>query len=55
MVDVSERDVDDEFREVPSGLIARLAAKGAPRKVPNASECRFCPIGREYCPETVEP
>ena len=26
-----------------------------PGKVPSASECRFCPSGREYYPKRVEP
>ena len=36
--------VDEEFRDVVKGLITRLTAKEAPRKVPSAAECRFCPI-----------
>lgn len=43
-----------DFRELVEGLLGRLTAKTPPRKVPSASECRFCPIGREYCPERVE-
>ena len=54
IVEVPESDVDDEFREVVSGLIGRLVGKEAPRKVSSAAECRFCPIPREYCPERVE-
>ena len=50
-VDVPGKYVDEEFREVVQGLIGRLAAREAPRKVPSSAECRFCPIGREYCPD----
>ena len=45
---------DQEFREMVEGLISRLTARTPPRKVPSASECRFCPIPREYCPERAE-
>ncbi|MCY4365167.1 MAG: PD-(D/E)XK nuclease family protein [Chloroflexi bacterium] len=44
----------EEFREMVEGLISRLTARTPPRKVPSASECRFCPIPSEYCPERVE-
>ena len=54
MVEVPGSDVDDEFKQVVSGLIGRLAAKEAPRKVPSAPECRFCPIPKQYCPERME-
>jgi len=43
-----------EFRYLVEALIGRLTAKTSPRKVPSASECRFCPIPREYCPERLE-
>ncbi len=43
-----------EFRDMVEGLIGRLTAKNPPRKAPSVSECRFCPIPREYCPERVE-
>ena len=33
----------------------RLAAKEAPRKVPSASECRFCPIGSSIVPRGWNP
>ena len=44
----------EEFRVLVEGLIGRLGAKTLPRKVPSASECRCCPIPREYCPEGME-
>ena len=34
------------FREMVEGLIGRLTAKTAPRKVPSAPECWFCAIPR---------
>ena len=46
--------MNDEFREVAADIIARLAAKEAPRKVSSTSECRFCPISREYYPDRME-
>ena len=45
---------DEEFREMVEGLIGRLTAKAPPRKIPTASECRFCPIPKDYCPERIE-
>ena len=45
---------DQEFQDLVFNLITRLTAKEAPRKVPSAAECRFCPIPKEYCPERVE-
>ena len=45
---------DQGFQDLVVNLITRLTAKEAPRKVPSASECRFCPIPKEYCPERVE-
>ena len=53
-VNVAGSDVDEEFRAVVTGLIGRLAAKESPRKVPSYSECRFCPIPKDYCPERVK-
>ena len=38
----------EEFREMVEGLIGRVTAKAPPRKVPSATECRFCPIPGEY-------
>ena len=45
---------DQEFKDLVTGLIGRLTDKIPPRKVPSPSECRFCPIPREYCPDRVE-
>ena len=45
---------DEEIREMVEELIGRLTAKAAPRKVPTASECRFCSIPKDYCPERIE-
>ena len=43
-----------EFRELLEALIGRITEKTPPRKVPSYSECRFCPIPKEYCPERIE-
>ena len=45
---------EQEFKKLATGLIRRLTDKVPPMKVPSASECRFWPIPREYCPERVE-
>ena len=45
---------DQEFKDLVTGLIGHLTNKVPPRKVPSASECRFCPIPREYCPERLQ-
>ena len=53
-VEIPAGAVDDAFERALRGLVARLAAREPARKVPSASECRFCPIGAQYCPERVE-
>ena len=45
---------DQEFSDLVTNLIGRLTAKIPPRKVPSVSECRFCPISSQYCPERRE-
>ena len=37
---------DQQFRDLVTNPTRRLTAKIPPRKVPSASECRFCPISR---------
>ena len=46
---------DQEFKDLVTGLIGRLTDKVPPRKVPSASECRFCPIPSQYCTERIQP
>lgn len=53
-VDVPTNMVDEFFEKALRGLVGRLAAPEPARKVPSAGECRFCPIGRDNCPERVE-
>ena len=53
-VSVPAGTVGKDFRDLVTELVERLTSRDAPRKVPSASECRFCPIGKDYCPERVE-
>ena len=54
-VDVPSSGVVDEFREVAKGLSETGGCERGPQEGPSASECRFCPIGREDCPERGGP
>ena len=42
---------DQRFKEVTASLIGRITSKTAASKAPSVSECRFCPISSQYCPE----
>ena len=53
-IDIPAASVDERFREITAGLIGRVTSKTAARKAPSLSECRFCPIGSQYCPERKE-
>ena len=46
--------LDRKFIDRLSNLIRRLADENPARRVPSASECRWCDITREDCPERVE-
>ena len=46
--------VDRKFVERLGNLIRRLADETPARRVPSASECRWCDITGEDCPERVE-
>ena len=46
--------LDRKFIDRLGSLIRRLADETPARKVPSASECRWCDITREDCPERVE-
>ena len=54
-VDIAAGAADQEFRGLVTNLIGRLTARIEPRKVPSVSECRFCPIPAQYCPDRAEP
>ena len=47
--------VDNRFKEITAGLIGRVISKTPTRKAPSESECKFCPISSQYCPERREP
>ena len=53
-IDIPTSAVDERFKDITAGLISRLASKTPARKVPSASECRFCPISAQYCPDRRE-
>ena len=53
-IDIPATEIDDRFKEITAGLITSLTSKTPPRKAPSASECRFCPISSQYCPERRE-
>ena len=46
--------VSPEFIANMGALIRRLAADTPARRVPSATECRLCDIGREDCPVRIE-
>ena len=46
--------VDGKFVERMGLLIRRIAAENPARRVPSASECKFCDITAADCPERVE-
>ena len=46
--------VDDAFVKRVGEFIHRMLSENAPRKVPSASECKYCDIGRADCAERVE-
>ena len=46
--------LDRKFIDRLGALIRRLADENPARRVPSASECRWCDITREDCPERVE-
>ena len=45
--------VSPEFIANMGALIRRLASDEPARRVPSATECRFCDIGREDCPVRI--
>ena len=53
VVDVPASAVDDRFFEELRGLILRLASEVPPRRAPSPSECRFCDISRQDCPDRM--
>ena len=46
--------VDNRFKEITTSLIGRITSKTAARKAPSVSDCKFCPISSQYCPERRE-
>ena len=46
--------VSPEFIANMGALIRRLASDTPARRVPSATECRFCDIGREDCPVRID-
>ena len=54
VIDIPAASVNDRFKEITAGLITRVTSKTPHRKAPSISECRFCPISSQYCPERRE-
>ena len=54
VIDIPAASVNDRFKEITAGLIGRVTSKTSPRKAPSISECLFCPISSQYCPERRE-
>ena len=54
VINIPAASVNDRFKEITAGLITRVTSKTPPRKAPGISECRFCPISSQYCPERRE-
>ena len=53
-INIPAASVNNRFKEITTGLIGRVTSKTPPRKAPSISECRFCPISSQYCPERRE-
>ena len=53
-IDIPATEIDHRFKEITAGLITRLTSKTPARKAPSPSECRFCPISSQYCPDRRE-
>ena len=53
-VDIELDALDATFVQALQEQIQRLAARAEAVKVPSWSECQFCDIAREHCPERVE-
>ena len=53
-IDIPASAVDHRFSEIVKELISRLASKTPARKAPSVSECRFCPISSQHCPDRRE-
>jgi hypothetical protein len=46
--------IDATFVNNLAGLIKRVSAEAAPRRVPSLDECRFCDLTSKNCAERVE-
>ena len=53
-VEIPASAVDAGFVENMGRLVRRLAAGSPARRVPSASECRYCPITGADCPERMD-
>jgi hypothetical protein len=53
-VRIPAESVDDAFVQNLAGLIKRVSAETAPRRVPSLDECRFCDLTVKDCAERVE-
>lgn len=53
-VEIPATAVDTGFVENMGRLVRRLASVSPARRVPSASECRYCPITGVDCPERMD-
>ena len=53
-VQIPASGIDGKFVERLGALIRRLAAETPARRVPSGSECRFCDITSEDCPDRID-
>jgi len=53
-VPIAWTEMDSSFKELVDALIKRIGADKPCRKVPSFSECRWCDISKEDCPERIE-
>lgn len=53
-VPISQTEIDSDLKKVVWDLIKRVGDDKPCRKVPSYSECRWCDISKENCPERIE-
>ncbi len=53
ILDVPAEGLDEEFMVRLAKVMGEVTGAEPPRRVPSYSECRFCPIREEDCPERI--
>jgi len=54
IVPIDWKDVDDDLKEVVWDLVKRVGGEKPCRKVPSYSECKWCDISKNDCPQKME-